>query len=440
MSSLAPPPGLSSPHHHSSSELIGSAGNSAPSVNAIGENISVSSLNAAKNTTSASYSSSVYSFVAWTATILMYVCFLLWALLPKWMLHSVGVTYYPSRYYALALPSYALVLYILLGAGYVGLNLLNTLDPEDPASAWDAGFRGPSAAQKAALSLSFSESLTHKQNLESSKRMSRSSSDTDDILISNGGHVHQGFDSDGSCLAAGQLAQKGFINRSHRPQPHSLWQLEPMLNSKIVSAADATHLQSNMISFSDSSNKQNVVRLGAQRMLGGTVDDQAVPGGRDSSIISPLPWLTSGGSDGFDPSRTDSEQKEHTLSSSSRSPGGQSSRLLSSFGSDRQIQRPMAVSAPHGSAADSAHSEYQTEYHQKDRLGLRHTGLNQQQGLVQQQDQPQQLLWEDVSYVNDGSDRRRIPDIADLDPLLLSPLLHPAATTLPYSRSHSRLG
>jgi hypothetical protein len=74
---------------------------------------------------------STYSFAAWIASILVYICFLAWAFLPENVLHSIGITYYPSRYYAIAIPAYIIILYILINVAYMGLNLFYTLDPED---------------------------------------------------------------------------------------------------------------------------------------------------------------------------------------------------------------------------------------------------------------------------------------------------------------------
>jgi hypothetical protein len=82
-------------------------------------------------------SKSTLSFVGWTASIFVYVCFAAWALLPERTLHGLGITYYPSRYYAVALPAYVLVVYLLSGIVYIGLNLLNTCDPEEIATMRD---------------------------------------------------------------------------------------------------------------------------------------------------------------------------------------------------------------------------------------------------------------------------------------------------------------
>ena len=82
-------------------------------------------------------SASIYSFVAWLASFLVYVCYIMWAFLPTDWLHSLGITYYPSRYYAVALPSYVLVTYLLSGMMYISYNMMNTLSPENLHSIQD---------------------------------------------------------------------------------------------------------------------------------------------------------------------------------------------------------------------------------------------------------------------------------------------------------------
>ena len=89
----------------------------------------------------------MYSFVAWLITIFAYACFLAWSFLPQNILHAIGITYYPSRYYAVALPAYLLVLYFLCSVAYVGLNLTNTLDPDDLGTIRDKGNTTRAASQ-----------------------------------------------------------------------------------------------------------------------------------------------------------------------------------------------------------------------------------------------------------------------------------------------------
>ncbi len=72
-----------------------------------------------------------YAFVAWISTIVSYFVFLIWVFAPESFLHKYGITYYPSRYYALAIPSYGLVAFILLIIGYIGINMYHTFDADD---------------------------------------------------------------------------------------------------------------------------------------------------------------------------------------------------------------------------------------------------------------------------------------------------------------------
>ncbi|KAJ1404617.1 PIG-P [Ochromonadaceae sp. CCMP2298] len=92
-------------------------------------------------------SDSIYSFVGWISTIFMYLVFLVWALVPKKMLYYIGVTYYPSRYYAVALPAFVIVTCILSGVSYIAYNLLGTLDPEDRRTFKDSPTTATASAQ-----------------------------------------------------------------------------------------------------------------------------------------------------------------------------------------------------------------------------------------------------------------------------------------------------
>ena len=72
----------------------------------------------------------VYAFVSWIATITVYFIFIVWSLTPEYLLHSFGITYYPPKYYALALPIYILVTYFFVGIAYMAWNMMNTVNPE----------------------------------------------------------------------------------------------------------------------------------------------------------------------------------------------------------------------------------------------------------------------------------------------------------------------
>ena len=74
---------------------------------------------------------SVYAFVAWIASMVVFVIFLVWAFSPRSFFHEMGITYYPSRYYAIALPAYMIVIVLVINMSYIGINLLMTLEPDD---------------------------------------------------------------------------------------------------------------------------------------------------------------------------------------------------------------------------------------------------------------------------------------------------------------------
>lgn len=102
-----------------------------------------------------------YGFAAWTSTYLLYCFFLLWALLPDEYILWLGVSWYPSREWALLLPAYSIVLVLLTYFTYFALALADTpgfadistiTDPKAhfPAPAPESGPRAPSPYAAAA--------------------------------------------------------------------------------------------------------------------------------------------------------------------------------------------------------------------------------------------------------------------------------------------------
>ncbi|KAL1345522.1 hypothetical protein AAHE18_08G123400 [Arachis hypogaea] len=73
--------------------------------------------------------SEVYGFVGSITTVAAAVIFLVWAYVPESWLHSVGIYYYPSRYWALAVPTYMMVTIALMLLFYIGLNFISTPSP-----------------------------------------------------------------------------------------------------------------------------------------------------------------------------------------------------------------------------------------------------------------------------------------------------------------------
>lgn len=73
--------------------------------------------------------SEVYGFVGSITTVIATVIYLVWAYTPEPWLHSLGITYYPSKYWALAIPAFAVVTVVLGMMFYLGLNFMVTPPP-----------------------------------------------------------------------------------------------------------------------------------------------------------------------------------------------------------------------------------------------------------------------------------------------------------------------
>jgi len=72
----------------------------------------------------------VYGFVLWLCTFVCYLVYLIWGFLPEEWLHAVGITYYPKKYWAVAVPAHLCFTYLLVLFVYWGINLL-TVAPLD---------------------------------------------------------------------------------------------------------------------------------------------------------------------------------------------------------------------------------------------------------------------------------------------------------------------
>ncbi|KAF9349691.1 hypothetical protein BGX34_001646 [Mortierella sp. NVP85] len=67
-----------------------------------------------------------YGFVLYLVSGITYAMYLGWAYLPREVLDSMGITYYPSKYWSLALPIWLFVLVIYLYIAFFAINLYNT--------------------------------------------------------------------------------------------------------------------------------------------------------------------------------------------------------------------------------------------------------------------------------------------------------------------------
>uniref|UniRef100_A0A2C9L3F2 PIG-P domain-containing protein n=1 Tax=Biomphalaria glabrata TaxID=6526 RepID=A0A2C9L3F2_BIOGL len=57
--------------------------------------------------------------------------YIVWAYVPDEWLHSIGLTYWPQKYWAIALPVYLCMIIVLSYIAYTGLILINTASLTD---------------------------------------------------------------------------------------------------------------------------------------------------------------------------------------------------------------------------------------------------------------------------------------------------------------------
>ncbi|DBA01736.1 TPA: hypothetical protein N0F65_010146 [Lagenidium giganteum] len=79
----------------------------------------------------------LFGFGGWLASTLLYVLFLVWAYVPDSTLQAYGMTYFPSKHWALAIPSMIVISYIFSIVTYFAMNLLSTPPLESYATMFD---------------------------------------------------------------------------------------------------------------------------------------------------------------------------------------------------------------------------------------------------------------------------------------------------------------
>ncbi|KAG2008610.1 hypothetical protein CC2G_014027 [Coprinopsis cinerea AmutBmut pab1-1] len=67
-----------------------------------------------------------YGFVAWTSTYILFVVYLLWAILPDDWIVWFGVTWYPNREWAILIPSWTVMAVLFTYFTYMTLALAGT--------------------------------------------------------------------------------------------------------------------------------------------------------------------------------------------------------------------------------------------------------------------------------------------------------------------------
>ncbi|CAM9521919.1 unnamed protein product [Hapterophycus canaliculatus] len=68
----------------------------------------------------------VYGFAGWIASLVAYALYLVWAYVPESTLQALGITYYPSKYWAIAVPSAVFVTWSVAVLVYIAVNFMST--------------------------------------------------------------------------------------------------------------------------------------------------------------------------------------------------------------------------------------------------------------------------------------------------------------------------
>lgn len=75
----------------------------------------------------------IYGFVLYLTAYVVFVVYIVWAYVPDAWLDAIGLTYWPQKYWAVAIPCYLCVVWLLAYPAYFGYILLCTapLDSAD---------------------------------------------------------------------------------------------------------------------------------------------------------------------------------------------------------------------------------------------------------------------------------------------------------------------
>eukprot|EP00878_Enallax_costatus_P005795 GHUV01006076.1.p1 GENE.GHUV01006076.1~~GHUV01006076.1.p1 ORF type:complete len:167 (+),score=48.18 GHUV01006076.1:159-659(+) len=94
----------------------------------------------------------VYGFAGWILSAVAFALYCLWAFVPEPVLHSIGITYYPTKEWALIIPTLIIFSVLFVYWVYESLNMMSVAEPtalttiHDARSKWITDIGIPSAA------------------------------------------------------------------------------------------------------------------------------------------------------------------------------------------------------------------------------------------------------------------------------------------------------
>lgn len=90
-------------------------------------------------------SAEVYGFVGFVSSAVALVLYLIWAFVPDEVLEQHGITYYPTKHWAVAIPAWFLVAVVSIVCAYEGLNMMCVKPLTDIRTVRDGSSKAPAS-------------------------------------------------------------------------------------------------------------------------------------------------------------------------------------------------------------------------------------------------------------------------------------------------------